>query len=99
MNVIVRPINVRGKPMRTAERMASKMFAGVLQVREERNNLLGRAFTQAELVSPIDGQRGSLLPPLIDARILWLKKNEIRMTGMEVVEDMQYYQTWVIEVQ
>jgi hypothetical protein len=99
MNVVVRPINVCGRPLRTVERKASRSFVGILQVREERNNLLNRAYTQAELVSPLDGQFGKVLPPLVDARILWLKGKQMRITGMEVVEDLQYYQTWEIEVQ
>jgi hypothetical protein len=99
MNVVIRPINVRGRPLRTVERKASKSFVGVLRVREERNSLLNRAFTQAELVSDLDGQHGLVLPPLVDARIIWLKGKNLRITGMEVVEDLQYYQTWEIEVQ
>jgi hypothetical protein len=98
MRATVRPINVRGRPLRTAERKAAKEYVGVLRFREERSNELGRAFVQAELVSPIDGQHGQVLPPLIDARVLYLHGRKLRVTGMEVVEDLQYYQTWDIEV-
>ncbi len=98
MQVVVRPINVRGRPLLTADRKASRAFVGTLRMREERNNLLNRAYTQAEIVSPIDGALGMVLPPLIDARVLWLKGKTMRITGMEIVEAYQYYQTWEIEV-
>lgn len=98
MRATVRPINVKGRPLRTGERKASKEFVGTLRFREERSNQLGRAFVQAELVSPIDGQQGQVLPPLVDARVLYLHGRKLRVTGMEVVEDLQFYQTWDVEV-
>ncbi len=99
MQVVVRPINVRGRPLLTADRKASRSYAGTLRMREERNNLLNRAYTQAEVVSPVDGGLGMVLPPLIDARVLWLKDKTMRITGMEIVEAHQYYQTWDVEVE
>jgi hypothetical protein len=99
MNVIVRPINVKGKPLKTSERRASKTYVGRLRIREDRLTFLNRAFTQAELLSNIDGQEAPVLPPLVDARVLWLDDAAMRMTGMEIVEGLQYYQTWDIEVQ
>ncbi|MFG6463725.1 hypothetical protein ACG04Q_19280 [Roseateles sp. DXS20W] len=97
MRATVRPINVRGRPLRSSERKATQEYVGVIRMREERNNQLGRAFVQAELVSAIDGQQGQVLPPLIDARVLYWKGKNLRVTGMEVVEDLQYYQTWDVE--
>lgn len=98
MNVIVRPINVNGKPLKTADRKAGRSYAGRLRVRQDRLNILGRAFVQAELVSKVDGQETPMLPPLVDAHLLWLDDAGMRVTGMEVIDSVQYYQTWEIEV-
>lgn len=98
MKATVRPINVRGRPLRSVDRKASKLFVGRLQFREERSNMLGRAFVQAELISLVDGQHGQVLPPLVDARVLHMDGNKLRVTGMEVVEEQQFYQTWDVEV-
>lgn len=98
MDVIVRPINVNGSPLKTKDRKAGKSYSGVLRVREDRLNLLGRAFVQAELISKVDGQESLMLPPLVDAHLLWLNESGMRITGMEVVANIQYYQTWDIKV-
>lgn len=98
MDVIVRTINVNGKPLKGKDRKAGPSYSGKLRVREDRLNLLGRAFVQAELVSKVDGQESLILPPLVDAHLLWVEASGMRITGMEVVESIQYYQTWEIEV-
>jgi hypothetical protein len=45
-------------------------------------------------------QSGSLdvLPPLMDSQVLWLKANNLAITGFERIEETDYAQTWIVEV-
>jgi hypothetical protein len=39
-----------------------------------------------------------VLPPLIDAAVLWIKGHTMSVTGFERIEQTDYAQTWLIEV-
>ena len=98
MNVEVQPIYERGKGVRTKERASKSLFRGTLQVREERVHELGRNTTIAALLSNTDGKKGPLLPALHDASLLYVSGSQLRLRGFELVEDVQYAQTWDVKV-
>jgi hypothetical protein len=50
MQVKVRPINIKGRPLFRKDRLRSKSFAGELEVIETREERLGRGMTTAKNV-------------------------------------------------
>jgi len=99
MLVKVRLINDKGRPLSTADSQARPTYAGVLRIGEDRSTALARAFTKAQLLSPLDSVPTDVLPPLADAQVLALKGQELRVRGFETRDGIQYGQTWVCEVQ
>jgi hypothetical protein len=52
----------------------------------------------AHLVSSTDGADTPLLPALHDASMLFVEGEKIRVRGFELVDGVQYGQTWDIKV-
>jgi hypothetical protein len=98
MRVEVRPINQKGKLLKKVDRLSTPPCRGELKVLENRLHHLGRAATCARAVSTADGLETDLLPELVDAAILWVDEKTIRLRGTEVIDDVQYSQTWDIMV-
>lgn len=98
MKVEVQLVNERGRPVATRQRAAMPKYRGALRVHEERIQALGRNVVTAQLLSETDGADVPLLPTLHDASMLFLKGDQIRVRGFELVEGVQYGQTWDIRV-
>ncbi len=98
MRVEVRPMNVKGKPLKNSEMKAVSPCRGDLRVFENRLHYLGRAATCARVVSASDGLETDVMPELTDASLLWLDAKVIRLRGVEVVEGTHYSQTWDIKI-
>lgn len=98
MKVEVQLVNERGRPVTAAQRAAMPKYRGVLQVNEERIQALGRAVVTAQLLSETDGTQPPVLPVLHDASMLFVLGDQIRVRGFELVEGVQYGQTWDIRV-
>jgi hypothetical protein len=97
MRVNVRPINVRGRAQRTAERKSLKAFLGELKVHERRLEYLGRAVTMAQVIDVTQTVESPLLE-LFDIGLLWVNGNKLRMRGFEIAEGVQFAQCWDIEL-
>lgn len=98
MRVEIRPINLRGKALKKAERDALAPVCGKLKVFENRLHALGRTLLCARVLSVSDGLETDLLPELLDAQLLWLDDKAIRLRGVEQVDGTSYGQTWDIKV-
>lgn len=98
MKVEVQLVNERGRPVTASQRAAMPKYRGVLQVNEERVQALGRAVVTAQLLSETDGTQPPVLPVLHEASMLFVRDDQIRVRGFELVEGVQYGQTWDIRV-
>lgn len=98
MKVEVQLVNERGRPVTAKQRAAMPKYRRVLQVNEERVQALGRAVVTAQLLSETDGTHSPVLPVLHDASMLFVLGDQIRVRGFELVEGVQYGQTWDIRV-
>ena len=98
MKVEVQLIHERGRAIAAKARATIPKYRGVLQVHEERNHALGRAVVTAHLLSGTDGTDSPLLPALHEASMLFLRGSQIRVRGFELVDGVQYGQTWDIKV-
>ena len=98
MRVEIRPMNLRGKVMRKAERDALAPARGKLKILENRIHSLGRTVRVAQVLSTTDGSESELLPELLDAEVLWLDGVVMRVRGTEMVDGTAFGQTWDIKV-
>lgn len=98
MKVEVQPINERGRAVPARKRVALPKYLGVLSVSEERVHDLGRSVVLARLLSATDGAETPILPALHDAAILYVNGPQLRVRGFELVEGVQYGQTWDVRV-
>ena len=99
MKVEVQPIYERGRGVRAKQRAAKvAVYRGTLQVREERVHELGRNTTIASVLSTTDGKNAPVLPALHDASLLYVSGTQLGLRGFELVEDVQYAQTWDVKV-
>jgi hypothetical protein len=97
MRVRVRPINVNGRPQFQQERERRELYVGELKVQENRLHQLGRVVTTASIVNVTDNATVTMLE-LFDVVLLWAEGNRIRMRGFEMIDNVQYAQTWDVEV-
>jgi len=98
MKVEVQLINERGRALAAALRKTMPKYRGTLSIAEERNLALGRAVVTANLVGSLDGAPSPVLPALHEASMLFLRGEQIRVRGFELVDGVQYGQTWLITV-
>lgn len=98
MKVEVQPINERGRAVPAKMRASQPKYQGVLSVNEERVHELGRAVVLAKLLSCTDGAQTPILPALHDATVLYMQGTQLRVRGFELVEGVQYGQTWDVRV-
>lgn len=99
MKVEVQLVNEKGCPIPAKQRGAMERYRGTLHVREARVASLGRIVATAELFSDADKSRQALIPTLLDADVLFLLNNQMRIRGFELVNGVQYGQTWDVKVQ
>jgi hypothetical protein len=98
MKVEVQLVNTKGVPIPAKERASMPKYRGVLHVREARVQSLGRIVATAELSSCADKSGQTLVPPLLDADVLFLLNTQMRIRGFEMVNGAQYGQTWDVRV-
>lgn len=98
MLVEVRPINVGGRPLPTSLRKKEPASRGKLQIVEDRNHRLGRVVLCATLIHATDGLNTEMLPELMDAQVIWMNDESMRVRGVEDVGGTMYAQTWDIKV-
>ncbi len=98
MKVEVQMVNEKGSAVPTKQRAAMPKFRGVMHLREARVQSLGRIVKTAELNSGTDKSSQALVPTLLDADVLFLHEQRMRIRGFELVEGVQYGQTWDVKV-
>jgi hypothetical protein len=72
-------------------------YTGELRIEESREENLSRFMRRARLLDH-EQDKLEVLPPLMDAAVLWLKENKMAITGFERIESTDYAQTWLVEV-
>lgn len=98
MRVEIRPMSLRGKVMKKAERDALAPARGKLKIFENRIHALGRTVRVAQVLSTTGDSEVELLPELLDAEVIWLDGALIRIRGTEMVDGTAFGQTWDIKV-
>lgn len=98
MKVAVRPMRVKGREIPHKELLQRPVSVGRLEVREQRSSMLHRATTTARLLSLNQSAPLDVLPMLRSAELLWLRDEELRLTGCELEDGAEYVQTWNVKV-
>lgn len=98
MRVEIRPMSRRGKVLKKAEREALPPARGKLKIFENRIHALGRTVRVAQVLSITADAEVELLPELLDAEVLWLDGDVVRIRGTELVENTAFGQTWHVRV-
>ena len=98
MQVEIELINEKGYALETRARKAMPVYKGALVVREVNDHSLGRHTVTAHLESTNGTAVEQILPPLRDATLLWVKADQMRLSGIEALKDLHYAQTWVVKV-
>ncbi len=99
MKVEIQVINERGRPLFSSERKSlAPKHTGALVVQEERRQALGRNTMVANLQDTRGGMREPIIPVLFDAQVLWVRDDQIRIRGTEVIDQVEYSQCWDIKV-
>lgn len=94
MKVEVQLINVKGRSIPTADRSCMPKYRGRLRIQEARSQAMGRIVNMSDLLSVTGGTDEAMLPSLHDASVIFLNKGVMRICGFEVIDGVQYRQTW-----
>jgi hypothetical protein len=98
VNVEVKLINEKGKPLPRDTRATREGYRGTLRVRQDRINVYGRFVTKAQLLRKGDATGIALLPDLLDAEVIWVEDGALRIRGTEMLDGVQFNQTWEAKV-
>ena len=98
MRVQVRPLNIKGKALKKLEVQGVAPCRGNLKLLEDRLHSLNRVVTCARVTSISDGLALDLLPELLDATLIWIEGDMMRIRGVESIDKALYGQTWEIKV-
>jgi hypothetical protein len=98
MKVEVQLINEKGRGIPTKDRSFMPKYRGRLRIREARSQAFGRIVNMSDLLSLTCGTEDALLPSLHDASVIFLNKGTMRIRGFEVINGVQYGQTWDLVV-
>lgn len=98
MRVQVRPLRQHGRNLNRQELEGIPAHVGLLKVLEGRDPEFGRSVTLARLLDPVNGIETDILPELTDARLLWVNDKKMRIGGFERIQDVDYAQTWALEL-
>lgn len=97
MKVQIQLINERGRPLFTGERKhKAAKHTGELVLAQEHRPDYGRAALVAQLQDTRGGLREPIVPSLVDAQVLWVKDDQIRIRGTELVDGAEYAQAWAV---
>jgi hypothetical protein len=97
MQVKVTCLRKDGKPYPRWQLGTLTAVTGELRIEEARDEHLNRFMRCARLLDHTR-EYPDVLPPLIDAAVLWIKGHTMSVTGFERIEQTDYAQTWLIEV-
>ena len=75
-----------------------KKYHGHLRIQEARSQAFGRIVLMTDLLSATGDADDAMLPTLHDACVIYLNKGTMRIRGFEVVNGIQYGQTWDLKV-
>ena len=98
MRVKIRPMQVKGRSLKRDELRDLPPHVGLLKVAEARDYDLSRPLVRARLLDIMVGTETDMLPELLDVRLLWAEGNLLRLSGFERIGDVNYAQTWAVEV-
>lgn len=98
MKVEVQQLFEEGRAIPRKESPARPRYRGRLSLGERRHSELGRIALTAELQSLTDSTGSSVLPPLLDAAVIYVDKRQLRIRGFETMNGLTYGQVWDIEV-
>lgn len=95
MRVQVKAMRQKGRNLPVDQLKELPPKAGELVVEQKRDPELSRNTLRARL---IDHKNDDILPELSSAELLLTKKNIIHVSGLERIDQVDYAQTWSIEV-
>ena len=98
MNVEVKLINERGNALPSKMRKERECYRGTLRIRQDRVDAYGRFVTKAQLLRRGDITLTAMLPDLLDAEIIWVEDGAMRIRGTEMLEGIEFHQTWEAKV-
>jgi len=98
MRVEVRPMSLQGKVLNKPEREALAPARGRLKLFENRIHALGRSVRVAQVLSITADAETALLPELLDAEVLFLDDDILRVRGIEMINGVAFGQTWHVTV-
>lgn len=98
MKVEVQLINEKGRGIATRDRAHMKKYRGHLRIQEGRSQAFGRIVLMTDLLSATGDAEEIMLPTLHDASVIYLSKGTMRIRGFELIEGVQYGQTWDLKV-
>jgi len=94
VKVEVQLINENGRSIDAKHRASMNKYRGRLRIVEARSQSLGRTVLTSDLLSSTGAADEELLPSLHDASVIYLCNGTMRIRGFEVVNGVQYGQTW-----
>jgi hypothetical protein len=98
MKVEVQLINESGRSIAAKDRASMKKYRGYLRIQEARSQALGRIVLMTDLLSATGDADDAMLPTLHDTNVIYLSKGTMRIRGFEVINGIQYGQTWDLKV-
>lgn len=97
MKVLVRPINLNGRPEFKKQRERREAYQGDLKVFHELDKDVRRHVIKAQVLNSTDNV-GAIMREMHDVVLLWLDGRSMRLRGFEIADGVQYAQTWEVEV-
>jgi hypothetical protein len=96
MRVQVKAMRQKGRNLPGDQLKSMPPKAGELLVEQKRDAELSRNTLRARLIDDKSGN--DILPELSSAELVLTKKNVMRLAGLERIDQVDYAQTWSIEV-
>ncbi|WP_227814121.1 hypothetical protein [Nitrogeniibacter aestuarii] len=98
MKVRVRLLCHKGKYLKRVELTDGPSHVGEVRVQEVRDLEMARPVMTGRLLQLVNGIETDVLPELLNAELVWLKGDAIRLAGLERVDGTLYAQTWSMEL-
>jgi hypothetical protein len=98
MEAKIRALRKDGRNLNGDQLKGVPRRVGILRVTEDRDIELNRPMVRARLLDPTRTSESDLLPPLDDARLLFLDKGKMRLTGIERLAERDVAQTWDVRL-
>lgn len=98
MKVEIKPLLHQGQPLKSEVLKKSAPIVGRLQMAETKSKRLGRTVITANLFDTLQVARVEVTTPLIDARVVHIDDQGMRIVGTEVIGDRHFYQCWDVRL-